>query len=144
MPTNSEQNRTRKRQQTKSKSTPIPIPRHTRRNLRMLRRRNPIHLRPEPVVPRQVRIRIRRIIPRNLLRRRLRAFLKLALNLAQPRTARFVPPQEGVPAQIAGARQHAVGMEARVLVQGDEVEAVRGAEDVAAVATVMTTEEEAE
>lgn len=65
------------------------------------------------------------------------------LDLGQALSATLFPALVGVPAEVAGARGYAVRVEAGVLVEGDHVRGVRGAEDVAAVTAVVTAQEEA-
>lgn len=56
----------------------------------------------------------------------------------------FLPALEGAPAEVACARGDSLGMESRILVKGNEVCCVGGAENVAAVSAVMPSEEETE
>lgn len=66
------------------------------------------------------------------------------MDLAQAVGASLLPALVGAPAEIAGAGGHAVWVEAGVLVQRDEVGSVGGTEDMAAVTTVVATQEDAE
>lgn len=77
-----------------------------------------------------------------MLRGGILASLQLALNLAETGSTRLLPALVGAPAEIAGARQGTFWVETGVLVQGDQVGSVRRTEDVAAMAAVMTTQEE--
>lgn len=61
-----------------------------------------------------------------------------------PGLARAAPRLVVVPAAGAGASRGALWVEAGVLVEGNVVDGVRGAEDVAAAAAVMTTDEQGE
>lgn len=61
-----------------------------------------------------------------------------------PGLARAAPSLVVVPAAGAGAGRGALGVEAGVLVEGDVVGGVRGAEDVAAAAAVVTTDQQGE
>lgn len=69
--------------------------------------------------------------------------IHVVLDLAQAVGASLLPAHVSAPAEIAGTGRHAVWMEAGVLVQRDEVGSVGGAEDMAAVTTVVATKEDA-
>lgn len=63
------------------------------------------------------------------------------LDLAQTVGASLLPALVGAPAEVAGAGGDALGVEAGILVKGDDMRGVRGAEDMTAVAAVVTTQE---
>lgn len=66
------------------------------------------------------------------------------LDLVQTVGAVLFPALVGAPAQIAGTGGDTIGVEAGILVKGDEVRCVRGAEDMTAVTTVVATQKDAE
>lgn len=65
------------------------------------------------------------------------------LDLAQTVGARLFPAPVGAPAEIAGPRWNALGVKAGLLIKRDEVGGVRGAEDVAAMTTMVAAQKEA-
>lgn len=67
-----------------------------------------------------------------------------SLHLLDALGATLFPALVGMPAEVAGAGQDAVGVEAGLLVERDGVGRMGGAKDVTAVAAVMTTEEQTE
>lgn len=64
------------------------------------------------------------------------------LDLAQTVGASLLPALVGAPAEVTGAGGDALGVKAGILVEGDDVRGVRGAEDMTAVAAVVTAQEE--
>lgn len=66
------------------------------------------------------------------------------LDLVQTVGAVLFPALVGAPAQVAGTRGDTIGVKASILIKGNEVRCVGGAEDMTAVATVVTTEKDAE
>lgn len=66
------------------------------------------------------------------------------LDLAQTVGAVLFPALVGAPAQIAGTGWDTIGVEASILIEGNEVRCVRGAEDMTAVTTVVATQKDAE
>lgn len=49
---------------------------------------------------------------------------------------------KGMPAEITGPRQHPLGVKTSVLIKRDQMRRVRRAKDMAAVSTVVTTQEQ--
>ena len=73
------------------------------------------------------------------------AFLQnLTLDLVEAVGAGLVPASEGTPAELAGTRLDAVGVEVGVLIERDGVGGVGGAENVPAMPAVVATQEHAE
>lgn len=68
---------------------------------------------------------------------------QVALDLGDAVGAVVGPAAVGLPAQVAGARRHAVRVEAGELVEADGMGGVGGAEDVSAVPAVVAAAEEA-
>ena len=66
------------------------------------------------------------------------------LDLVQTVGTVLFPTLVGAPAQITGTGRDTIGMEAGILVEGNEMRCVRGAEDVATMTTVVTAQEDAE
>lgn len=66
------------------------------------------------------------------------------LDLVQTVGAVLFPALVGAPAQVAGTGGDTIGVEASILIKGNEVRCVGGAEDMTAVTTVVTTEKDAE
>lgn len=66
------------------------------------------------------------------------------LDLVQTVGTVLFPTLVGAPAQVAGTGGDTIGMEAGILVEGNEMGCVRGAEDVATVTTVVAAQEDAE
>lgn len=66
------------------------------------------------------------------------------LDLAQTVGAVLFPALVGAPAQIAGTGGDTIGVEASILIKGNEVRCVGGAEDMTAVTTVVATQKDAE
>lgn len=65
------------------------------------------------------------------------------LNLVETVGAVLFPALVGAPAQIAGTGWDTIRMEAGILVKGNEMRCVGGAEDMAAVTTVVATQKDA-
>jgi hypothetical protein len=66
-----------------------------------------------------------------------------ALDLVEAGGARFFPSLIGAPAQVTGAGGDSLGMEASALIQRHDVRRMGGAEDMAAVAAMVSAQEEA-
>lgn len=124
------------------KGTPVPVARHAGGNVG-LAAQGLGQRAPRAVVPRQVRG-VRHEGGRGGVAVPLHLRVQLVLDDAEALEAGLVPAQVGAVALVAGARGHAVRVEARVLVERHEVGGVRSAEDVAAVAAVVPPQEEAE
>lgn len=58
--------------------------------------------------------------------------------------ARFQPAQVGTPAEVAGTRRNPLGVETSLLIEGNEVSRVSGAENVTAMTAVVPTQKKAE
>jgi hypothetical protein len=68
----------------------------------------------------------------------------VALDLVQTVGTVLLPALVGAPAEVTSARRLTLGVEASVLVKGNEVRSVGGAEDVTAVTAVVATKENTE
>ena len=77
------------------------------------------------------------------IRVRIRLGINDTLDLGQTLAASLVPAIKGMPAEVAGTRQNALGMKPGVLVERHEMRGVRRAKDMAAVPAVVATQEEA-
>lgn len=116
------------------KRAPVPAARNTGRNLAALcdRRRQS-----------RLGVFVLRDIGGIRVDRRQRGSCMLSVNrildLVQTLGAGFLPAVEDVPAEIAGARRNTLGMETGILVERNEVRRVRGAENMTAVTTVVST-----
>lgn len=67
-----------------------------------------------------------------------------ALDLAEAFRTRLLPALVGAPAKVACAGGNSIRVEASILIKRDDMRSVGGAEDVAAMATVVTAKEETE
>lgn len=66
-----------------------------------------------------------------------------SLDLVQTLSASLFPALVSAPTEIAGARKNSFGVEASILIKRHHMRSVRGAENMSAVAAMMTTQEEA-
>lgn len=70
--------------------------------------------------------------------------IEQALDLAQALGTRLLPALVGAPAEVACAGGYSIGVEASILIKRDDMRSVGGAEDMAAMATVVATKKETE
>jgi hypothetical protein len=68
----------------------------------------------------------------------------VVLDLVETVGAVLLPAEVGTPAEIASTGGNTIRVETSILVQRDKMRSVRGAKDVAAVATVVATQEDTE
>jgi hypothetical protein len=117
-------------------SAPVPATGNTGGNLRVLVDRRERGL--QTIVLRVVRairiIRVASVLPG----------VDRLLDHAEAAAARFLPAQESAPTEVAGTRRDPLGVETSLLIKGNEIWGVGGAEHVTAVAAVVPTQEEAE